>query len=135
MGYKITDIEGVGPASAEKFTSAGIATTDDLLEKCCDSKGRAAAAEATGLGESTILKFANMADLMRVSGVGGQYAELMKATGVDTIKELRTRNAANLAVSMTEMNAEKKLTKGSVTEATVQKWIDQAKAIEPRITH
>ena len=135
MGYDITDIEGIGPANAEKLADGGIKSTEDLLKKCCDPKGRAASAEATGLGESTLLKFANMADLMRISGVAGQYAELMKATGVDTVKELRTRNAANLASSMTKINDEKKLTKGAVTESVVQKWIDQAKDLDPRISH
>ena len=135
MSYEISEIEGVGPAYAEKFATVGIKTTEDLLEKCCDAKGRATAAEATGFSESQVLKFTNMADLMRISGVAGQYAELMKASGVDTIKELRTRNAANLAESMTKVNDEKKLSKGSVTESTVQKWIDQAKEMEPMITH
>jgi nucleotidyltransferase/DNA polymerase involved in DNA repair len=76
-----------------------------------------------------------MADLMRVSGVGRQFGELLKAAGVDTIKELRTRNADNLAAKLAEVNAEKKLAKKVPTAAQVQDWIEQAKTMEPMITH
>ena len=135
MNYKITDIEGIGPAYAEKLTEAKIQTTEDLLEMCSTPAGRTNVAESTGIGDSVLLKWTNMADLMRVSGVVGQYAELLKAAGVDTIKELRNRNAENLADKLNEINAEKKLTKGSAAANTVQQWVDQAKKLDPRITY
>ena len=55
-----------------------------------------------------LLKWANMADLMRISGVGAEYSELLEAAGVDTVKELRNRNAENLAAKMAEVNDNKK---------------------------
>lgn len=135
MSYKIEEVEGIGASYGAKLAEAGIHTTDDLLEKCAAKKGRAAVAEQTGISEKLLLTWANQADLMRVKGVGKQFAELMHAAGVDTIKELRTRNAKNLAAKMTEVNEEKNLTKGSVSEAQVQGWIDAAKEMEPTITH
>lgn len=135
MAYTITDIEGIGESFAQKLSAAKITTTEHLLELCGDPKGRKTVAEQTGIGESTLLKWANMADMMRISGVGGQYAELLHAAGVDTVKELRTRNAANLAVKMNEMNDEKKLTKGQVSESMVTDCITKAKALDPRISH
>jgi len=135
MSYKIDEIEGIGPANAAKLAAANITTTDDLLDKCCTPAGRKDVAENTGVGESTILKWSNMADLMRVSGIGRQFSELLKAAGVDTIKELRTRNAANLAGAMEKVNNEKKLARTSPPEATVTKWIDAAKKMDPKMTY
>ena len=135
MSYKIDEIEGIGPAYAEKLTAAGITTTEDLLSKCSAPAGRKSVALATGLGESTILKWTNMADLMRVSGIGPQYSELLKGSGVDTIKELRTRNAENLAATMEKVNDEKKLARVAPAAASVAKWVEAAKGMEPRITH
>lgn len=135
MSYKIDEIEGIGPAYAEKLSAAGIATTDDLLDKCCTPNGREAVAQATGMGESTILKWTNMADLMRISGIGPQFSELLKGSGVDTIKELRTRNAENLAAKMEDVNNEKKLARTSPPVATVEKWVAAAKDMEPKITY
>ncbi len=135
MAYKITEIEGIGPARAEKLATAGITTTDHLLEQCATAKGRASVAEQTGFDASHLLKLANMADLMRISGIGGEYSELLEAAGVDTVKELATRRADNLTAKMGEVNAEKKLVRALPTEASVTKWIEQAKTLEPRITH
>ena len=135
MSYKIDEIEGIGPANAAKLAAANIITTDDLLDKCCAPAGRKEVAETTGVGESTILKWSNMADLMRVSGIGSQFSELLKAAGVDTIKELRTRNAANLADAMEKVNNEKKLARTSPPEVTVTKWIDAAKKMDPKMTY
>jgi predicted flap endonuclease-1-like 5' DNA nuclease len=104
VSYKIQEIEGIGPAYAEKLAAADIDSTADLLKLCCDARGRKATAEKTGVSESQLLKWANMADLMRISGVGSEFSELLEAAGVDTVKELRNRNAENLAGMMAERN-------------------------------
>ncbi|MBM3487812.1 MAG: DUF4332 domain-containing protein [Alphaproteobacteria bacterium] len=76
-----------------------------------------------------------MADLMRISGVGGEYAELLEAAGVDTVKELRTRNTANLAKAMASANEQKKLTRRVPSETEVTKWINQAKTLDPKVSY
>lgn len=135
MSYKIQDIEGIGPKYGEKLAAANVKTTDDFLKLCCDKKGRKSVATTTGISESLILKWANHADMMRISGVGPEFAELLEAAGVDTVKELRNRNATNLAAKMAEVNVTKKLTRAVPAESIVTKWIDQAKSIDPTITH
>ncbi len=135
MAYKIQEIEGIGPKYGAKLAEAGITTTDHLLRDCGSKKGRKDTAEKTGFSESQLLKWANMADLMRISGVGSEFSELLEAAGVDTVKELRNRNAANLAAKMAEVNAEKKLTRTVPSESQVEKWVEQAKGLDPLITH
>ena len=135
MTYKIEEIEGIGPAFAEQLATAGITTTEQLLQFCSDAKGRDAIAEKTGLTTVQLLKWANLADLMRISGVASEFAELLEASGVDTVKELRTRNADNLADKMGQINEDKKLTRAVPTAASIQKWIEQAESMEPAITH
>ena len=135
MGYKIEEIEGIGPAYGEKLAAASISTTDDLLKLCCDARGRKATAEKTGVSEGQLLKWANMADLMRISGIGSEYSELLEAAGVDTVKELRNRNAANLAAKMAEANETRKLTRARPAEKAVRKWFEQAGTREPLSSH
>ena len=135
MAYKISDIEGIGPAFSEKLSSVGIATTDDLLRLCANAKGRADVSEKTGLKTSQLLAWADMADMMRLNGVGPQFSELLKASGVDTVKELRTRNAENLTTKLAEINAEKKLARAVPALSQVSGWIEQAKTTEPLISH
>ena len=135
MGYKIEEIEGIGAAYGEKLARADISTTDDLLKLCCDARGRKTTAETTGLSEGQLLKWANMADLMRISGIGSEYSELLEAAGVDTVKELRNRNAENLAARIAEVNDSKKLTRAVPSEKVVSGWIEQAGSLDPLITH
>lgn len=135
MTYKIEEIEGIGPKYGAKLGEAGITTTEKLLELCCDKKGRKTVAEQTGFQESQLLKWANMADLMRVSGIGGEYSELLEAAGVDTVKELKTRRADNLTAKMVEINEAKKLVRSLPSQATVEKWIEQAKTLEPKVSY
>ena len=135
MGYRIDEIEGIGPKYAERLGAAGIATTEALLGACGTPAGRKSTAEKTGFSESQLLKWTNMADLMRISGVGEEYSELLEAAGVDTVKELRNRNADNLAAAMAEVNAKKKLTRTVPSAATVAKWVEQAKTMDPAISY
>lgn len=133
--YSIATIEGIGPKFAEKLKGAGVATTAALLERAKTPAGRKELAAAAGLDESQILKWANMADLMRVKGVGEEYSELLEAAGVDTVKELRTRNAANLAKAMADANLKKKLVRQLPSETVVAKWVEDAKSLTPALTY
>ena len=105
------------------------------MKKCATPAGRKSVAKEAGMNESVVLKWTNMADLMRVNGIGSQFSELLNGAGVDTIKELRTRNAANLAAKMKEVNAKKNLTNAVPGEKTISKWIATAKKTKPMLTY
>jgi len=135
MTKSIKEIEGIGPAYAERLVEAGLATTSKLLEAGATKKGRQAISQQSGISEKLILNWVNMCDLFRISGVAGQFAELLEASGVDSVKELRHRNAENLAAKMKEVNEQKHLCKVSPGVTIVEKWIEQAKALDPVVTH
>lgn len=135
MDYKIIDIEGVGDVYAEKLIAAGINKVSELLEKCAAPEGRKALAEVTGISPKLILKWTNHADLFRIDGVGPQFAELLEAAGVDTVKEFRHRLAENLVPKLEEVNAAKNICNRVPSVKEVQKMIDQAKELEPKVTY
>lgn len=137
MAYGIEEIEGIGPAYGAKLKAAGITTTEQLLEKCASKKGRKEVAEETGIAESLILTWTNHADLFRINGVAGQFAELLEAAGVDTVKEFQHRNAENLHAKMIEVNEAggKRIAGRIPSVAELQKMIDQAKELPPTMTY
>ncbi len=135
MSKKISDIEGIGPSYAQKLAKANIKSVGGLLKKCCDKKGRKSVSQATGIDESMLLKWANMADLYRIKGVGSEYSELLEAAGVDTVKEMRNRNALNLYEKMKEVNTKKKLVRQLPGLRKVEGFVVAAKKLDPVITH
>ncbi len=131
---KLADVEGIGPAYAEKLKAGGIGSQEALLKKGGDKKGRQAIAAECKISEKLVLEWVNRADLARIKGVGGEYADLLEAAGVDTVPELAGRNAANLHAKMSELNAQKKLVRKLPTASQVEDWVAQAKKL-PRAIH
>lgn len=133
--YSIIDIEGIGVSYKKKLQKIGVRTTGKLLERAATPKGRRQLAEESGIDEGRILKWANMADLMRIKGVAEEYSELLEAAGVDTVKELKRRNASNLVEKMAEVNAKKKLVRLLPSEKRVGSWVAHAKTLKAVMTY
>lgn len=135
MPKSISAIEGIGPANAEKLKGIGIRTVEKLLEMGASKKGRDEIAEKAGISGKLVLTWVNSADLFRIKGVAGQYAELLHAAGVDSVPELAQRKAENLHQKMTKANEEKKLTRHVPTLKDIESWVAQAKTLPKVITH
>lgn len=135
MPSSISDLVGLGPSFAIKMKSAGIRTTEKLLETAKSVKGRQMLAEKTEIDQAQLLRVANLIDRMRIKGVGQEYAELLEAAGVVTVKELRYRNPARLAEAMVQANAKRKLVRVMPSEHTVERWIDFAKKLPVKISY
>jgi len=135
MKYPIKDIEGIGPVYAEKLKAVGIRTTMDLLEQGKTPAGRDDLEKSTGIGHALILEWVNLSDLMRIKGVGEEYSDLLEEAGVDTVKELRNRNADNLYESIKETNARKKLVRKLPSKNGVRSWVEQAKSLSPMVEY
>jgi hypothetical protein len=135
MSYPIKKLDGIDQKTIALLRSAGIRTTAGFLDVAKDAKGRKALASHTGLDEKLLLKWANMADKLRVKGLGGGYAELLRVAGVDTVRELRLRNSDRLSKAVRDANEKRRLVKISPSQKTVDRWIDQAKKLPLKISY
>ena len=135
MAYPITDIRAIGPDTAVILKSDGIRTTVSLLRSGKTPKQRLKIAERIGADEKRVLDWVTAADRMRVRGVGWEYAELLRAAGVKTVKELKFRNPRKLVQAMTAANTKRKLVRLLPSESTVTRWIDSAKKLPPVIRY
>lgn len=135
MASKIEDIEGIGSHYGRILRDHGINSPRKLLAAGCTRQSRQELASKTGISEATLLKWVNLCDLCRISGISTQYSELLEAAGVDTVKELRNRNADNLASKILEVNSEKRLVRQPPNLKSVTNWIEQAKTLEPVVTY
>lgn len=132
---RIVEIEGIGPAYAAKLQSAGVRSTASLLKRGASAKRRKELAAATDIEEVKLLKWINHVDLFRVRGIGPEYSDLLEAAGVDTVPELRQRNAKALYDALVKVNQEKKLVRKMPTCEQVAEWVEQAKALPRAIEY
>ena len=130
MAYGVRKIAGIGPAVAKKLATAGVRTTDTLLAACSGRRERRLLSERTRLPERQLQRFVNMADLMRIRGIGGDFAELLGASGVRTVRDLSRRRAFNLATKMSTVNAARKLSRRAPSASMVERWIAQARELK-----
>lgn len=128
-------IEGIGPAFATKLRKAKVRTTEALLKKGATRADRKRLAVASGLTEHQILEWVNRADLIRVKGIGEEYSDLLEASGVDTVKELKTRKPAALHAKLVEVNTQKRLVRRLPTEAMVASWVAAAAKLPAVVTY
>lgn len=128
-------VEGIGEVYGKKLRDAGVNNTDMLLEAGSTRKGRDELAVKTEIASKLILEWVNHVDLFRVKGVGEEYADLLEASGVDTVPELAQRRADNLHKKMAEVNGEKKLVRQLPSEKQVQEWIDLARDLPRKIQY
>lgn len=135
MARGISSIEGIGPGYSRALKTAGIVTVEQLLQAGATSRQRAELSRKTGVSSKLILRWVNMCDLFRVRGVASQYAELLEAAGVDTVKELRNRNSDNLAAAMSKANATKRLVRQLPNSKRISEWIEHAKSLQPMVTY
>ena len=132
MSKPIKEIEGIGPSYTEKLANIGIHTVHGLLDKGCTRTGRRELAEKTGISETLILEWVNLADLFRIEGIGEEYSDLLEEAGVDTVVELSNRIPENLHAKLNEVNEQKKLVRQLPSLEMVKKWIEEAKKL-PRV--
>jgi predicted RecB family nuclease len=128
----LIDIEGIGPVYAEKLTTAGVTSVEDLLAKGSTPAGRKKLADDTAIAGALILRWVNHADLFRVKGIQEEYADLLEAAGEDTVVELSKRIPANLLARMTEVNADKNKVRRLPSQAQIEGWVELAKTL-PRV--
>ena len=135
MSYPITDIDGIDGEAADILKSVGIRSTERLLDMARTVRGRKMLAMKTGFDEKRLLCWANVADRMRIKGIRKEYAELLQAAGVDTVKDLKYRNPANLANAIAEANKKRKMVRLLPSEKVVGNWIENAKKLQLKISY
>jgi hypothetical protein len=131
----VIKVEGIGEVYAGKLGAVGVATDKDLLDRGATREGRKKLAEDSGIGETLILRWVNHVDLFRIKGVEGQYAELLEASGVDSVPELAQRVPGNLHAKLVEVNTAKNLVRHLPSEGQVAEWIAEAKKLPRIVTH
>lgn len=130
---RIDQVAGIGHKEATKLRKTGIKTSKSLIEMASTGRGRSELTAATGIDQRQLQAWVNHADLLRVKGVGAEYAELLVAAGVDTVRDLRRRNPTALLAKIIGLNDKDRVVARLPTESMVEGWIEAARSVEPSI--
>ncbi len=126
MAMPISKLRGVSYEQQLKLKDQGIYSSDQLLQSARTSAGRQELAEHVDVDAEVILELAKRADLARVRGIGGVFADLLEYMGVDTVGELATHTPIELHARMLETNGQAKLAGRLPTLKAVEGWVLQA---------
>ncbi len=129
--YPIDEVPSIGPFYVSKLKAARIRSTAKLLARASTPRLRKALAADTNIPMKLIVDWANIADLTRVPGVALDYADLLAAAGVNTVKDLGRRNSANLVARMSAANTRKRRVELLPSEKRVTRWIAAARTLDP----
>jgi predicted flap endonuclease-1-like 5' DNA nuclease len=133
--YALEEIPQSIPApDAARLKAAGVATTFALLEKSGEPKDRRALAKETKIAEKTLEAWAQMADLLRVKGIGPDVARLLAAIGTKTVAQLKVANAAKLNDDILKVNSKLHLSENPPSVEHLTAWIAQAQTL-PIVLH
>ncbi len=130
---RIDQVAGIGLKEATKLRKAGVRTSKGLIEVAGTRKERGDLAASLGFDTRDLQQWVNHSDLLRVRGVGAEYAELLVAAGVDTLRDLRRRNPTALLAKIIGLNGEARVVRRLPTEAMVEGWIEASKEIKPTL--
>lgn len=130
-GTPVETIEGIGTGFGKKLRADGIETTEQLLEACATADGIDRVCKCVDLDENTVRNWGTMADLVRIKGLGGQWAELMWRAGVKNVQDLARQEIEPLRARFREVNEKEHRVAELPGENRVRGFIEQAKALQP----
>jgi predicted flap endonuclease-1-like 5' DNA nuclease len=126
----VDQIDGIGPAYAEKLARAGVMSTRALIERCATSDAIARLADQTDVPSALIERWAAAADLTRVDGIGEEHMSLLNRLGVPSVDALAHEDPADLRARTIALENDVPGRVSAVpSQATFAGWIEQAAAL------
>ncbi|MBL8949378.1 MAG: DUF4332 domain-containing protein [Myxococcaceae bacterium] len=125
----LSSLRGLEPAEVAALKKAGVTNNAQLLEATKTRAGAKSLAKATGLTATRMKEAVNRADLARIDGIGGAAADLFENAGVNSVKELATRNPTALHATLVSYAASRTDVDYTVPSANTVKSL-VAKAVE-----
>jgi predicted flap endonuclease-1-like 5' DNA nuclease len=123
----VADIDGIGPAYAERLARAGVISTRALVERCASPDGLARLAEQADIPEGLLETWATDADLTRINGVGHEHMSLLNAIGVASVDMLSSMDGAALHSAAADLDDEIHAFEAIPSTETFGKWIASAR--------
>jgi len=128
----LTAIKGIGRRYAALLhEKANVNSVQALLDAGATPQGREQLRSQTGLPPQTILRWVQLADLMRVEGVGSDYSHLLRNAGITSVPMLAAQKPRPLLKKLTQTKEKQGGVRRLPYLEQVADWIQQASNLEP----
>jgi len=101
----VIDIEGIGEIYAKKLNRVGIVKLEDLMTLTKAKINELSV--KTKISAKMIDKWQEHANLMKIDGIGPEYADALNQIGIDSVKELAKRTAQTTLDKIVELDKSK----------------------------
>jgi predicted flap endonuclease-1-like 5' DNA nuclease len=126
-GISLTAIKGIGRRYAALLhEKASIDSVQTLLAIGATPQGRDQLQSKTDLSPKLILKWVQLADLMRIEGIGSDYSQLLWDAGITSIPELATQAPKALLKRLTQVKEKQGGVRRLPYLEQVTDWIQKA---------
>lgn len=129
----LLDVAGMDPEYRERLQRSGVRTTERLLKVGAHRRGRQDLARMSGAPEALILRWIYLADLMRVKGVGPDYAALLAAAGIGTLRQLGARRPENLYRTLLGLTSGARRIHRRPSRGDVERWVREARKLRSKV--
>jgi predicted flap endonuclease-1-like 5' DNA nuclease len=134
-GISLTAIKGVGRRYAALLHDRGhIDSVQELLAEGATPQGRAELHSQTSLSPKLILRWVQLADLMRVEGVGSDDSQLLLDAGITSASELAIQDPKALLKELSRVKEEQGSVRGLPRLEQLADWIRKASELETLVT-
>ncbi len=134
MRYTLDRFDRLPPALVAKLAEQGITHTDALLDRAAVYDQRAELAASTGVPAHEIARAAQLADLVRIKGVGIKLAQLLVLSAkAATVKDIAKCDPDILRVELLEANRLHDLLSAVPSRLQIAGCIEEARELRPRL--
>lgn len=120
-------MESVSPVVRDKLEAEGIQSTPQLLENAQTQAERAELANKVGVTHRALREFVYRADLMRLTNLGEDVANLLEDAGVNGCNDLQNRNPEHLHSKLLNMQEDGSNASPVPDIEQITSWIAEAK--------
>lgn len=124
----LTEIRGVGPATAETLRSTGVTGIASFLDRTATDTAMAELANEAAISDEVLADWRTQVDLTAINGVGEAYRRALNAIGIGTMTHLANADADTIVERLSSLDRPG-LPSQDPSRATVSKWIQKARRL------
>lgn len=131
----LTKIKGMNQAEVEAMANCGVNTVEQLLEAGASRIGRMRLTDKTRIPEETILRWVQLADIMRIPKLNQLTSVMIEQAGIFSPMDLASFGTRRLLVRLSRVAAKQRLIWSLPSVAEIENYVAEARKLQRFVTY